>query len=105
MDLVDQLADRGFTRILEASNADHARRAIEANTDIALLLTDIDMPGSMNGVALAFWTAAKLPDCRILIVSGRFHPDADRLPSGAKFLSKPFSEGKLGSILEDLNFL
>ena len=104
LDLVDQLVDCGFSRVLEAANADQARRVIEANPEITLLLTDIDMPGTMNGVALAFWTAAKLPNCRIVIVSGRFHPDADKLPLGARFLSKPFSERKFGQILEELGF-
>ncbi len=53
MTAVDELEDAGF-RVLEAANADIALMVLEAQSDeVQVLFTDVDMPGSMNGMALA----------------------------------------------------
>ena len=101
MDLVDTLADAGFD-VLEAANADDALTVLEATPQVSALLTDIDMPGSMNGIGLAQIAASRWQSCRIVVISGRYSPAQGSLPDGAKFLSKPISEKALCRTLTDL---
>jgi len=102
MDLADTLSDAGYD-VLEAANADQALAVLEQDGDIEMLLTDIDMPGSMNGVQLAAVTAKRWPKCRIVVISGRYLPEQGKLPSGARFVSKPFSEELLHSVLSEID--
>lgn len=101
MDIVDMLDDNGF-HTLEAANADAALNIFEGNSEIAALLTDIDMPGSMNGIDLARFCSEKWPDCKIIVISGRYVPAQGSVPAGTRFLTKPISEGDLSRALEDM---
>ncbi|WP_430242582.1 response regulator [Neorhizobium sp. DAR64861/K0K2] len=101
MDLADVLSDSGFG-VVEAANADQALALLEAGIPVKAMLTDIDMPGSMNGIKLANLTASRWPECRIIVISGRFSPDQGSLPQGARFLSKPISERQLSVALFEL---
>ena len=101
MDLADVLRDSGFD-VVEAANADQALALLEAGIPVKAMLTDIDMPGSMNGIKLANLTASRWPECRIIVISGRFSPDQGSLPQGARFLSKPISERQLSVALFEL---
>ncbi|MGJ7038879.1 MULTISPECIES: response regulator [Shinella] len=101
MDLADTLADRGYD-VLEAANADEAMSVLETSR-IDALLTDIDMPGSLNGIALAAWVAERWPSCRIIVISGRYSPSQGSLPEEARFLSKPISESALFQTLAELD--
>ncbi|MFK0335318.1 response regulator [Rhizobium sp. NPDC090275] len=94
MDLADTLTDLGF-EVAEAGNADEALIALGKNGQFAALLTDIDMPGSMNGIALAHYVASSYSDCQIMVISGRYHPAQGSLPQGAQFLLKPISQKAL----------
>ena len=93
MDLADTLMDAGYG-VLEASNADDALGILETE-EISALLTDIDMPGSINGIGLANTVSERWPDCKIVVISGRYNPAQGSLPSSATFLSKPVSEKAL----------
>ncbi|RYE68290.1 response regulator [Rhizobium sp. NFR12] len=101
MDLADVLSESGFD-VVEAANADQALALLEAGIPVKAMLTDIDMPGSMNGIKLANLTASRWPECRIIVISGRFSPDQGSLPQGARFLSKPISERQLSVALFEL---
>jgi DNA-binding NtrC family response regulator len=101
MDLVDCLADMGF-EVLEAANADVAIGILAARPDIVALLTDIDMPGSMNGIALAHLTVERHAGCQIVIISGRYSPEQGSIPPHARFLSKPISERMLAKTLSEI---
>jgi DNA-binding NtrC family response regulator len=101
MDLADVLSDSGFD-VVEAANADQAIALLESGIAVKAMLTDIDMPGSMNGIKLANLTASRWPECRIIVISGRFSPDQGSLPQGARFLSKPISERQLSVALSEL---
>jgi CheY-like chemotaxis protein len=74
--------DAGFEAI-QAGNADQAVAILKARSDIALLLTDVDMPGSMDGVKLAHAVRDRWPPIKIIVVSSRV-PDRD-LPAGSRF--------------------
>lgn len=87
---VEVVEDAGFVAI-EAANADEAIRILEHRADIAVIFTDVDMPGSMDGLKLAHAVRHRWPPIKIIIVSGKAHlSDAD-LPPDTQFFSKPYS--------------
>ncbi|WP_342778220.1 response regulator [Mesorhizobium norvegicum] len=70
MDIVDFLLGEGF-EVLEAANADEAIDLLEANAQIQIMFTDIDMPGSMDGIKLAAAVRDRWPPVRIVATSGQ----------------------------------
>lgn len=101
MDLVDTLSDCGFN-VLEAANADQALHVL-GGSRVAALLTDIDMPGSMNGIGLAQIASERWPEVKIIVISGRYSPAQGSLPDGARFISKPISENVIARAMADLD--
>lgn len=85
----DDLRDRGF-RVYEAANADAAIRILEQHSDIEVLFTDIDMPGSMDGLRLSAAVRDRWPPVKIIITSGKQRPGAAMMPGDALFLPKPY---------------
>jgi len=87
----DILADAGFATI-EASDGDDAIALIdERSDDIVLLFTDVQMPGSINGFALACYVAEHWPQIEIVVASGLVKPMTGDMPAKATFIGKPFS--------------
>ena len=88
MRAVDIVEDAGFVPI-EAISADQALQILESRDDISLLFTDIQMPGSMDGLKLAHATHARWPHIKIILVSGQIAvTDADK-PEDSRFFPKP----------------
>jgi two-component sensor histidine kinase len=88
MRAVDIVEDAGFTAV-EAVNADEALSILENRSDIALLFSDIQMPGSMDGLKLAHAVHARWPAIKIILVSGQITlSDADK-PANSLFFGKP----------------
>jgi two-component system, response regulator PdtaR len=85
----EEIEAAGF-KVYEASNADEAIRLLEAHSDIELVFTDVDMPGSMDGVKLAHYVRTRWPPVKIIVTSGYQHLTGDQLPKGSLFLSKPY---------------
>jgi CheY-like chemotaxis protein len=85
----DDLIDAGFT-VLEAADADEAIRLLETHPEITILLTDIDLPGSMDGIRLAHAVRERWPPVKLVLVSGHQSPSADALPSESTFFAKPY---------------
>lgn len=104
MDLADLLSDLGLA-VIEAGNADQALKILDTLPAISALFTDIDMPGSMNGLQLAHLIATRHPACSLVIISGRYNPADGTLPAGAVFLSKPISERMLKRALAALELI
>src|SRR2546421_8589691 len=88
MRAVDMVEDAGFTSV-EAVNADEAVAILESRSDIALLLTDIQMPGSMDGLKLAHAVHERWPDIKIVLVSGQVKPSDSERPAHSRFFGKP----------------
>ncbi|MBX8846733.1 response regulator [Sphingomonas melonis] len=88
-DLVDFFEDRGF-RVFEAEDADEAIGLLDANHAIRIVLTDVQMPGSMDGVKLAHHVRDRYPPTILIVVSGMVNPTSAELPARALFVSKPF---------------
>lgn len=87
---IEIVEDAGFVA-LEAANADEAIVILERRADIALIFTDVDMPGTMNGLKLAHAVRRRWPPIKIIIVSGKTHLSEADLPSNTRFFSKPYS--------------
>lgn len=89
LSIVDELSDHGF-QVFEAGNADEAIGILEQHQEIRLVFTDIDMPGSMDGLKLAAFVRDRWPPIKIIITSGRFLPEAHQLPEEVRFFPKPY---------------
>jgi CheY-like chemotaxis protein len=87
--------------VVEAVNADEAFRILESRTDIRIVLTDIDMPGSINGLKLAAAVRDRWPPIEIVIVSGHVKPRPEDLPPSSAFFAKPYDEQKLTATLKE----
>jgi CheY-like chemotaxis protein len=87
--IADELRDSGF-EVLEASTATEAIRLLEEHSDIRVMFTDIDMPGSMDGLRLSAAVRDRWPPVHIIVTSGKSHPMQGELPSGGRFMPKPY---------------
>src|SRR4030088_1755467 len=88
MRAVDIVEDAGFTPI-EAVNADEALAILESRSDIALLFTDIQMPGSMDGLKLAHAVHERWPPIQIILVSGQLKLANIDVPADSRFFGNP----------------
>lgn len=95
---IDLVEDAGFEAI-EAADADEAVRILEARADIRIVFTDIDMPGSMNGMRLAAAVRDRWPPIEIIIVSGHVRLSDIDLPDRSVFFSKPYDWQKVTAML------
>jgi two-component sensor histidine kinase/FixJ family two-component response regulator len=101
MRAVDIVEDAGFVPV-EAVSADDALKILESRDDISLLFTDIQMPGSMDGLKLAHAAHARWPHIRIILVSGQIAvTDADK-PEDARFFPKPLEIEQMISELKEM---
>lgn len=86
------LEDAGF-RVYESFDGDEAVVHLAEHWESTVLLfSDVDMPGTMNGFALARYVAQHWPAIEIVIASGHVSPDQGDLPDKATFLTKPFNQ-------------
>ncbi len=98
MDAVDMIAAAGF-EVVEAANADDAIEILESRPDITVVFTDIQMPGSMDGLKLARAVRGRWPPIKIIATSGHVHIGETDLPEGGRFLPKPYSSGQVTGVL------
>jgi len=101
MDVVDQLEQVGF-KVFEAPDADRAIKILEANPAIRILFTDIDMPGSMDGLKLAAAVRDRWPPIRIVVVSGLHKINMDVLPDNSRFFSKPYNVNEIAATMRGM---
>ncbi len=101
MDVADDLEQAGFN-VLEAGNTDEALSLLRSHPEIQALFTDIEMPGSMNGLTLAAMVHDRWPPIKIIVTSGRVRVRKFDLPEDALFVPKPYSNGQVISSLRDL---
>jgi CheY-like chemotaxis protein len=94
MRAVDMVEDAGFTSI-EAVDADEAVAILESRSDIALLFTDIQMPGSMDGLKLAHAVHERWPPIKIILVSGQLRLANIDIPADSRFFGKPLEASEM----------
>jgi CheY-like chemotaxis protein len=99
MDVVDLIEDGGFT-VIEAAHAAAAITILEERDDIRIVFTDIEMPGAMNGIKLAYAIRDRWPPVAIIVTSGHVMPREGDLPVNVPFLSKPFNPTQLHEVLK-----
>jgi CheY-like chemotaxis protein len=92
------LEDAGFA-VVEAANAEEALGALKTHPDTAVLFTDINMPGSMDGLALAARVHETSPRVHILLTSGRVPPAKEAIPEEGRFIGKPYSIDKVAGLM------
>lgn len=88
--------------VIEAANADEAIEILEARRDITVLFTDIQMPGTMDGLRLAAAVRDRWPPILIVTTSGHVFVGEDDLPDGARFLPKPYKPDEILTTLREL---
>ena len=98
---VEVVEEAGFIAI-EAGDADEAVVLLESRSDITLLFTDINMPGSMDGLKLAHAVRDRWPPIKILVVSGKQQLQCSDLPSNSCFVGKPY---QTSALVEELRLL
>jgi two-component sensor histidine kinase len=101
MRAVDIVEDAGFTAV-EAISADEALAILEARSDISLLFSDIQMPGTIDGLKLAHAVHDRWPGIKIILVSGQVKlTDADK-PTDSRFFGKPLDVKRMINELQDM---
>ena len=101
MQAVEIVEDAGFVPVAAVS-ADEAIKILESRDDISLLFTDIQMPGSMDGLKLAQAAHRRWPQIKIILVSGQITvTDADK-PNESKFFSKPLEIQQMIAELQEM---
>jgi CheY-like chemotaxis protein len=89
MNIVLHLEDEGF-EVFEAAHADEAIGMMQQHDQIRLIFTDLNMPGSMDGLKLAAYVKDRWPSVRIILTSGKRMLDVTDLPDGSMFFAKPY---------------
>lgn len=100
MMLADELRGRGFN-VVEAQNADEALTLLQSRAPVGLVLTDVQLPGSMDGIALARLLRATRPELKVVIASGNisFAPGGDIAHA---FFVKPYKPDDIVKCAEAL---
>jgi len=93
--------DAGF-EALAASDADEAIRILEGRSDIRAVFTDVQMPGSMDGLRLAEVVRKRWPPVALVVTSGRTNVVESDLPSRGRFLRKPYGASDIEAVLRQL---
>ncbi|CAM3154456.1 histidine kinase [Sphingomonas antarctica] len=101
MRAVDIVEDAGFVP-LEAVSADEAIEILESRDDVSLLFTDIQMPGTMDGLKLAHAVHNRWPHIKIILVSGQVRPTESDKPADSRFFAKPVEAGHMVAQLQDM---
>ncbi|MBB3949085.1 response regulator [Aureimonas jatrophae] len=101
MDAMDMIEDAGFT-VYGASHAARALELLEQHDNIRILFTDIDMPGTMDGLKLAHAVRERWPPVSVIVTSGHVRIGSDQMPAHGVFLSKPYRPASLVDALDAL---
>src|SRR4030088_786990 len=101
MRAVDMVEDAGFSAV-EAINADDALAILESRSDIELLFTDIQMPGSIDGLKLAYAVHERWPLIKIILVSGQLKLTDNDKPADSRFFGKPLDVKQMIAVMQDM---
>ena len=101
MDTGAALETAGFN-VIEAGDADEAIAILSARNDIRLIFTDVQMPGSMDGLKLAHFVRDRWPPVKVVATSGHARVTDSDLPEGVRFVAKPYSAAEITATLREL---
>lgn len=97
---IDTLENAGF-EVIEAANADEAIEILENRRDIRVVFTDVQMPGSMDGLKLAHAVRNRWPPIKIIVTSGRGVVKEHDLPDGGRFFAKPYDPAEVSDTIRE----
>jgi DNA-binding NtrC family response regulator len=100
-DVIDVLERDGFS-VLRATNVQEALAVLNQRSGIRAVFTDIQMPGSLDGLDLARHLASWRPEVAVLVTSGRSYAAPDDLPAASRFIPKPYMPGAVARILREM---
>ena len=101
MNAIEMIVEAGF-EVVEAANADEAIAILEGRLDINVVFTDIQMPGSMDGLKLAAAVRDRWPPIKIVATSGQVKLGPGDLPERGRFLPKPYSFAEIAKTFREL---
>lgn len=101
MNAAEMIESAGFD-VVETASADEAIAVLEQCAVIHVLFTDIQMPGSMDGLKLTRVIRSRWPPVKIIVTSGQVAPIPGSLPDGGRFLAKPYSAALVADTLREL---
>ena len=93
--------DNGF-EALTAASADEAIGILESRSDVRLVFTDVNMPGSMNGLRRAHAVRDRWPPVELLVTSALGSITAKDLPERGRFLAKPYDVATLSTAFQQM---
>jgi CheY-like chemotaxis protein len=101
LNAISLLEDAGYV-VVEAANADEAILILEARADIRIVFTDINMPGSMDGLKLVEAIRHRWPPVLLIVTSGKNALRDSDLSEGGRFVPKPYTSEQVLSVIEGL---
>jgi len=101
LNTVEMIEDAGYS-VLDAADAETAIDILEQRRDIDLVFTDINMPGSMDGLELARYIRETWPSIRVVLTSGKTILRDRDIPDEGRFLLKPYSHNQVENVLHEL---
>lgn len=96
LDIADYLRGHGY-HVVEAGSGDEAVAALKADVDIAVVFTDVSMPGSLDGLGLARWVRRERPGLGVILTSGvaRIPQELQDLFTHGPLMAKPYDRGEV----------
>jgi CheY-like chemotaxis protein len=85
----------------EAGSAVEAISMLERRNDVWAVVTDVQMPGSIDGLKLAHLIKVRWPNIKVIVTSGQLKLREDDVPAGCRYLHKPYNPSQLIGILKD----
>jgi CheY-like chemotaxis protein len=101
MDSAEMIETAGF-KVVQAGNADEAIAILQVRPAIHVVFTDIQMPGTMDGLKLARFVRDRWPPIKIVATSGLVKVGAEDLPVGSVFLPKPYRGAQVVAALREM---
>lgn len=98
---VQMLEEAGFAAV-EANNADDAIRILDLRSDIRAVFTDINLPGTLDGMRLARLVRRRWPPIHLILTSGLVSPKEGELPANGRFIRKPYETEHVIATIRDL---
>jgi len=93
--LSEILLDAGYM-VISTENADEAIEVLQSRNDIRVLVTDVNMPGSMDGLKLAAVVRSKWPPIKIVVTSAAHA--ASQMPRDYQFVAKPYGQSMVAAV-------
>jgi CheY-like chemotaxis protein len=101
MDAASLIEEAGFA-VYEAANPEEAIKLLGEHADIRILFTDVDMPGSMDGLKLAAYVRRRWPPIKIIVASGHVRVRPEDMPAGGVFFTKPYRPEQITRQLREM---